>query len=321
MFEFQKAVSEGDALKARIASKSTDSPTEQPENEDVVNVSEDAPEKVEAEAPIIAEAEAEPEESGNNEQPVTNSEDEGEDLYVEYKGREINLKDIEEWEQGNLRQSDYTRKTQGHAKDVETFNAEKAKFESEKLSFNSKLATLDAMIQEDTPSAETLKEWREYEPEKLLDYQDKQSKRKELLNSSKEFKPASTVDVQAEQTKLWQANPSWADNGQQTQAFTDDMNMLQGYAAKNGYSNEEIAGIQSAHHWQTMLSAAKYEALQNKNSALEKKVRKAPVSTRPKAQTKTHITTEIAALDKQVRKYGRESDFVKLRQLKRQLNK
>ena len=322
MFQFQPSITEGDALKARIDSKNTDSTPEQPENTEVVNVSEDAPAEdvIEPVAQAIEEVTEDVEELAEEEVAQPPEDNEQEDLYVEYQGREINLKDIGEWEQNGLRQADYTRKTQELSESRKTFEAQQQELNAKQVELNDKLAQLNAIIEEDTPSAETLAEWREYEPEKLLDYQDKQAKRKELLAAGQEIKPASNVDAQAEQAKLWQANPQWQDNGKQTQAFTDDMALTQKYALANGYSNEELSGIQSAHHFQTLINAAKYEALSKKNVALEKKVRKAPVSTKPKAATKSHITTDIAALEKKVRASGREEDFVKLRQLKRQLN-
>lgn len=322
MFQFKPSVSEQDFIKARVDSKPTDS-QEQPESRDVVNVSEDTPinEVVETEARANEEVTEEIEESENEEVEQASQTDTDEDLYVEYKGREINLRDVEEWEQGHLRQSDYTRKTQELSDSRKAFDAQQQEFNAKYAEFDTKLAQLNAIIEEDTPSAEDLAEWREYEPEKLLDYQEKQARRKELLDSSKGFKPTSNVDAQAEQAKLWQANPQWQDNGKQTKAFTDDMTLTQNYALKNGYSNEELSGLTSAHHFQTLINAAKYEALSKSNAAIEKKVRKAPVSTRPKAQTKSHITTDIAAAKAKFKKTGNNNDYVKLRQLERQLNK
>jgi hypothetical protein len=286
-------------------------------------VSEDAPidNVVNLEARANEEVTQEIEEPEEDEVTPATETDTDEDLYVEYKGREINLKDVEEWEQGHLRQSDYTRKTQELSESRKAFDDKQSDFNAQQSKLNELTAQLEAVISEDTPSADTLAEWREYEPEKLLDYQEKKARRKELLDSSKAVTPTSNVDVQAEQTKIWQANPSWMDNGNQTQAFTDDMKLTQSYALKNGYSNEELSGIVNAHHFQTLVNAAKYEAIKNSNAAIEKKVRKAPVSTKPKAATKSHITTDIAALEKRVKQSGKVDDLVKLRKLKRQLNK
>jgi hypothetical protein len=322
MFEYQPAISERDALKARIDSKSTDSPVEQPENNEVVNVSEDAPidNVVEAEAQANEEVTEEVEESETEEVIQATQTDTDEDLYVEYKGREINLKDVEEWEQGNLRQSDYTRKTQEHAKNVDSFNIEKAEFSTKQSELNSKLAQLDAIINEDTPSAETLAEWREYEPEKYIEHTEKMSNRKKLLAESKAELPSNSVDMAKVSSDLFANHPEWMDNGKQSAKFAEDTNLMTSYAETRGIGQAELAGF-DARHYEIMLDAAKYQSISKSNAAIEKKVRKAPVSTKPKARTQSNLTTDIAALEAKVRKSGREEDFVKLRQLKRQLNK
>ena len=316
MFEFKQGISMNDAVEKRIASKNTDS-QEQPEAKDVVNVSEDAPveDVVEPEAQANEEVAAEAEESESEEAGQATETDTDEDLYVEYKGREINLRDVEEWEQGSLRQADYTRKTQQHAEEVKNFTAKQEEFNVKQIEFNQKLQQLEAMIEEDTPSAETLAEWREYEPEKLLDYQEKQSKRKALLDSKQPT--ASSVDVAAEQAKLWQANPQWSDNGKQTKAFEDDIARTQEYALKNGYSNGELASITSAHHLQTLINAAKFESMGKSNAAIEKKVRKAPVSTKPKAAAQSRTVTDVKAAKAKFMKTGNNEDYVAYKKLAR----
>ena len=82
MFQFQPAISEGDAIKSRIASKNTDSPSEQPENTEVVNVSEDTPieEVVETEAQANEEVTAEIEETAE-EVTKAKAQDEETDLF------------------------------------------------------------------------------------------------------------------------------------------------------------------------------------------------------------------------------------------------
>lgn len=291
-------------------------PTEPAEPVDVASVEEAPAEETEAaeiEQPIEAVEGSEAEES-SIELGETETANDEEDLYVEYKGREINLKDIEEWEQGNLRQADYTRKTQELSDSRKEFDAEREQFNADKAVFNEKLATLEAVISEDTKTAEELAELREYEPEEYIKYQDKMQNRQELLKEAKTVQPASNIDVNAERKKLWDANPTWLDDAGQTQAYADDMNLLQSYATKNGFSNEEIASIQSAHHWQTMLHAAKYEAQSKNNAAIEKKVRKAPVTTKPRLQQQK---SEIEKAKAAFKKNPTEANAIRLRQLKR----
>ena len=287
------------------------------ENQDPVNVSEDAPEELE-EAEVQTEAlESEAEEPAAEEPEAEANEPDEDLLYYELDGEEVSSKQLKEWKNDGLMQADYTRKTQELADSRKTFESDQESFKAKQSELNDKLAQVNAMIEEETPSAETLAEWRKYEPEKLLDHQDKQAKRKELLGSYKQ-ESAPSFDVEAERSKLWNANPTWLDNGKQTQAFTDDMNSIQSYAAASGYNNEDFAGFR-AQDFQTMLDAAKYKALNKKNVAIEKKVRRAPVSTKPRQATVSATADYDKAL-KDFKKNPSDANAIKLRKLKRQIN-
>jgi len=323
MFQFQPSISESDAVKARIDSKNTDSPVEQPENTEVVNVSEDTPvtEAVEPEAQVNEEIAEEAEESETEEVAQSQESDETEELYVEYQGREINLKDIAEWEQGHLRQSDYTRKTQELSESRKAFDAQQEEFNAKQSELNSKLAQLNAIIEEDTPSAETLAEWREYEPEKYIEHTEKMSNRKKLLAESKAELPTNRVDMAKVSADLFANHPEWMENGKQSQKFTDDTNLMTKYAETRGIGQEELATFE-AKHYEIMLDAARYQSVSKSNAAIEKKVRRAPVSTKPRAVTKNSAISEIEALSKKIKSgKGNTDDIIKHRQLQRQLNK
>ena len=74
MFQFPPSVTEGDVLKARSDSKSTDSIAEQPENTEVVELSQDTPieDAVEPEAQVNEEITSEVEDSETNEESQAN---------------------------------------------------------------------------------------------------------------------------------------------------------------------------------------------------------------------------------------------------------
>ncbi len=287
------------------------------ENTEVVEVSEGTPAEEVSETEVAANEEVttEAEESGEEVTAAPANEAETDLFYYDIDGEEVSSDQLKEWKANGLMQADYTRKTQELSDNRKTFETEREQFEAEKSSFIKNSAALEAMINEDTKTAEQLTEMREYEPEEYIKYTDKMSARKELLGKTKAVQPASNIDEQAERTKLWDANPTWLDNGKQTQAFTNDMTMIQGYAKTQGYSNEEIQGIQSAHHWQTLLDAARFQALGKKNAVIEKKVRKAPVSTRPKAAV---ITSELVKAQKAFKSNPSVDNAVKLRKIKRQ---
>jgi hypothetical protein len=316
MFQFQESVSETEVLSKMKASRDAEPVAEPTAEPEAVDVSEDTPAiHIESEAPA-EEVTEEAEESSIELSEDETTDNDDEDLYVEYKGREINLKDVEMWEQGHLMQADYTRKTQELSDSRKAVEAQQAEFASKQQTLNDKLATIEAMIEEDTKTPEEIAELREYEPEKYIDYIEKQNKRKDLLKAKQ---PVNKVDVQAVSNELFTKHPEWIDGGKQTEQFTKDMQMMNEYAQSMGYANSEIPNMQ-AHHYETMLDAAKYRALKNKTAVIEKKVRKAPVSTRPKQAAKPNITDEIKKQEALVRKTGRPEDFVKLRKLKRQLN-
>ena len=295
-------------------------PTEEPE---AVNVSDEAPIEadVAVDEPVTTDEStddvAEVEEEEVSDEPVTAEADDEEELYVEINGREINLKDIEEWEQGNLRQSDYTKKTQELSEQRKTFDADKEAFTSQQAQLQGSIATLEAIIAEETLSAEDVAELREYEPDAYIKYTEKLSKRDKALSEAKDIQPTSNVDIEAERKALWDANPSWIEDGKQTKAFTNDMNLLTDFAKTNGYSDAEISGIQHSRHWQTLLKAAKYDALGKKNAAIEKKVRRAPVSTKPKQVQQTSLQGQIKKAEAQLKQSGKADDAIKLRQLRR----
>ena len=297
-------------------------PTEEPE---AVDVSAETPEETEEVAEVVAdntdtEADApvdtEEEESEEAQSP-TDSDDE-EELYVEYKGRDLSLKDIEEWEQGHLRLSDYKRKTREHAENVRTFEAEREEGTAQHKQLAERIATLDAIIAEDTLSADALKELREYEPEEFIKYQEKIAKRKELLGAAKEVTPTNNVDVAAESNRLFEAHPEWLKDGKQTDAYTNDMKSMEEVGLSLGFTVAEMSGITAAKHFELLHLAAIGAKSLKSNASIVKKVRKAPVTTKPRAATKASLTTEIEAAQKRLQQTGRTEDAVKLRQLRRQ---
>ena len=116
---------------------------------------------------------------------------------------------------------------------------------------------------------------------------------------------------------LWDANPLWMKDGKQTEAFSTDMKMLTEYAQSEGYDDAEISGLTRKRHWQTLIKAAKFDALGVKNAAIEKKVRLAPVSTKPKQVQQTSLHGEIKKAEARLKQTGRSDDAIKLRQLRR----
>ena len=313
----EQAIVERIKLSRGTTERQPEAPTE---NTEAVNVSEDAPveEVVETEAIANEEVTSEIEDSAEE---VTEAQDHNEEtdlFYYDIDGEEVSSDQLKDWKANGLMQADYTRKTQSHAEDVKTFNAEKEDFTARQSEFNDKLAQLNAMIEEDTPSAETLAEWREYEPEKYIEHTEKMSNRKKLLASSKAELPKQSVDMVKVSADLAASHPEWMENGKQSKQFIADTNLMTSYAESRGISQADMTSF-DARHYEIILDAARYKAQNTKNVAIEKKIRKAPVSTKPRAAA-SGIQTDLEAAQKAFRNNPTDKNAVALRKLKRQLN-
>ena len=240
------------------------------------------------ETPAEEEAQAEPEAEGADEleEEEAPEESDEEELYVEIKGEEVSLSQIEEWRLGNLRQSAFTQKTQVLADKTRALEADTLALEESKQSLADKLVTLESMIAEDTLTDEEIKEMREYEPENYIKYTEKQSARKEFLKDSKSnAKP--TVDIQVEQQKVINSNPQWWEDGKQTKVFEDDMNSISDFYKQNGFTQSDIDVVNgSALVAQVIIDAARTSKTTGKVESAKKMIRKAPTITKPRATTK-----------------------------------
>ncbi len=303
-------------------SRSTSEPEQSAisENTEAVNVSEDTPAKevIEPEATANDEVTSETEEPAEAETDQATDDDEDEDLYVQYKGREINLKDVYKKEQEQLMQADYTRKTQLHAEDVKSFKVKEDDFDVRSTELNDKLAQLNAIINEDTPSAETLADWREYEPEKYIEHTEKMSNRKKLLAESKAELPVKGVDMVKVSADLFASHPEWMVDGKQSKQFTEDTNLMNTYAESRGIGQAEMVAF-DARHYEIILDAARYKSQNNKNVAIAKKVRMAPVSTKPRAAA-NGAQTDLDAAKKAFRLNPSDKNAIAVRKIQRQLN-
>lgn len=304
--------------KRKEARNGTDS-VEQPKPVEAVDVLEDsAPIEDVEESEVITNEESTPEieESAAEEE----AQDAETDLfYYDIDGEEVSSEQIKEWKSNGLMQADYTRKTQELAESRKEIEAQREQVASEKAKLSEYLATLEVMVKEDSLTDEQVQEMREYEPEKYIEYIEKQAKRKELLKEAKKnAAPANNVNVQEEQAKLIKANPQWLDNGKATEAYQQDMDALTKYYDDNGFTQEQVNLVnQSALLAQAVIDAARFKARDVKKALVEKRVRKAPVSTKPRAQATNAMTEKMKALRAKAQS-GDAKAFAELRRLQRE---
>ncbi len=315
---------------AAIRNPEPEAPTEEPK---AVDVSEDTPDEVEAieeveETEELVAAESE-EEALEEQEELTAIDEEQESFYVEIDGEEIALDDIKEWKLGNLRQADYTRKTQEIAD-------QRKVLETESEGLKAKQDTLDNLISEleafDLTQNEEI-DWadlREYDPSEYLKQKELQEQRQAALKKAKGEKAAISDDekkviIAQEQKKLIEMNPTWLDaNRQTTNQYKSDMSIIESYLSSMGYTPEETAGITSAKHWMTILDAARFKSKASKGDALKKKLKKAPVVTKPKGgsgKIASDLDRQIKAAENKFKQTGRIEDGATVMRLKRQRGK
>jgi hypothetical protein len=108
------------------------------------------------------------------------------------------------------------------------------------------------------------------------------------------------------------------ENGKQSKQFIADTNLMTSYAESRGISQSDMTSF-DARHYEIILDAARYKSQNSKNVAIEKKVRRAPVSTKPRGLSKGSDT----AVDKAQKAFKNNpsvQNAAALRTAKRQLN-
>jgi len=312
----EQAVLERIKLSRGTTEPSQEAPTE---NAEAVNVSKDAPvdEVVETEAKANEEVTPETEEPAEEATGTEAIEAETDLFYYDIDGEEVSSIQIKEWKDNGLMQADYTRKSQANADERKVLDADREQLKTDQAKVNDQLAILKAEIDEGVKTPEELTELREYEPEEYIKYTEKLNRRKKLLSEAHVAAPKS-VDAAAESQKLMDAHPEWFSDGQQTQQLKDDMKLMSEYAAKAGFTDADKSTL-TARDYNVILDAARYKKQNGKNVAIEKKVRKAPVITKPRANAKG-IQTDLDRALKAFKANPNDKNAVALRKLKRQIN-
>lgn len=269
----------------RFYGVSESEPLEKP-TEELASETPDEAEEVD-EVEVTDEAESEELEA----EPQEEADDNGDIEYHEINGKEYTASDIKALESGNLMQSDYTKKTQAHAKEVEAFTEERNLFDAEKA----KVADLSAQLEVLVVESESIDwaELKEYEPEEYIKQKEIADNRKAKLaevKASQQQPQQQQAMTEADQKTILSANPQWLTDGKQdaeNKEYVKDMNMIVEYAASIGLSIPDVQSMNKSGHWLAMLDAAKYAQQKKNGSALGKKVRKAPKVTKPKANKTT----------------------------------
>lgn len=319
MFEVNEGISVADAVaKAKARQSESAEPTESDA------VAQDVSDE-DAQEPLEQEQETSTEESSsdNDESTDIDSEDEttdeDSDLFYDLGDEEVSATQIKEWKSGAMKAADYTRKTQDLAKRSKDFEQLETDFKAKQARLDSAMAEAEAIIAESTVDEETLKDWREYDPDKYIQYKEKKEARDKLLANSKTTKSSdSNSSYEKEYTTFAQSNTDWFDDGKPTDKAKTDIKLMTDYAESQGFTNDDLTSLKSG-HFKMLLDAAKYNTAKKSNAAVAKKVRKAPAITKPRQGVKSSLQQDINAAQEKFKRSGTIADSVALRKLKAKL--
>ena len=242
-------------------------------------------------------------------------------------GEEISAETVKEWKAGHMKDADYRQKTAKVAEDRKALE--------QKLSDNAKAAEdlevivgeLESELLKDS-SSDDLNELRDYDPSAYLKKKEEIDAKKALIASAKSKAKklrddAVDAKVSAEQKKLFALNSEWMDGGKTTEAFESDVKMMNAYLENEGWSSEDVASISTAKQWMVIKAAAKASKSKEKNSALAKKVRKAPKAAKPSAKGSAGSALErkLAEAEQKASKTGKVKDIHEARKLRKQINR
>lgn len=295
---------------ARAPVESVDQPQDEPEpTEDVAEATE-----------VIEASDADVTESDEYEDEPVSDVDESEELYLQLDDREIPLSEIKEWEQGHLRQADYTRKTQELAEQRKAFEQEQSAIKAKAEKLDQLVVELEAQLGEEEQI--DWDELRDYDPSAYLKKKEEIEAKKAALMKAKQERQQETqqqtqAQAQAELQRLVSLNPQWIDNGKETESYHNDMNMVRDYLSDVlQLTEEQQAGILLSGHGQAYIDAAKYHKGSKTNAAVKKKVKKAPVVTKPGGNNVSPKTEAIRRAEAAHKKYGTVETAYALRKAK-----
>lgn len=212
---------------------------------------------------------------------------------VDIGDEEVTVEQIRKWKSEGMMQADYTRKRQADAEAKREWESDKQKqidaVVSEKHgNLDKSVAVLQELIKEQDDSIDW-DDLREFDQGEYLKQKELKEKREAAVNEALQSKakiaaPEQDPNFIKEQQKLMvDLNPNWVDKeGKATEFHKKDMEMLGEYMSKSGYTAEDHTQIVAAKHWKTLLDAARYNQSQKKVEKVKAKIKKLPVTTRPK---------------------------------------
>jgi len=214
-------------------------------------------------------------EESSSEESTESTETESE-LYYDFDGEEVSASTVKEWKEGNLRQADYTKKSQANAEAKKANEAKTQELDKLTSVMSEAIEKLEANISTEF-NKEDMDYLRDNDPSEFLRKQQEQAAKQTDADKAKAGLKAlkdqqNKERLATEQQLLLDSLPSWQD----AKNREADVKLIESYVESSEMTGEDFQALQSHKLMIMALDAAKYKALQKDTEATKKAVQKAP---------------------------------------------
>lgn len=250
---------------------------------------------------------------------ASESDEELDNLIYEINGKDYTQKEITDALDGNLRLSDYTRKSQLNAEERKTLEADRGKLSGKMDELQSHIDLLSDMSDAEFKDIDW-DDLRDTDTAEYLRLKEKQESKKGKLTKAQADRQA-LLDTkrqelgQAEGAKLFDVL-GWRDNTVKQKA---DSALIQSYITDAGWTDAEFGEVINHKHMVVILEAAKYHELKSKAAITTKKVKQAPTVVRGKKASVTNIQKQVNDARAKLKQTGKLADAMTLQKLEKQL--
>lgn len=202
--------------------------------------------------------------------------DQADDVY-ELDGETFTIEEFRQMKKQQMLERDYTQKRMADAK------REKANIERE-AQLNNDAKRLQSMLSDAEAVLNDLQQDGYLSDSKIQEKKERlQAARQKAEQDAAESNAAIS---QTENALLLNRFPEWMSDGNVTDAYKNDMAIIDEYLRAEEFSQEDVQRLatQKGMHkfFTAFLKAAKYDGLQKKTAAVSKKLKTVPVATKPK---------------------------------------
>jgi hypothetical protein len=197
-------------------------------------------------------------------------------LVYDFDGEEVSASTIKEWKEGNLRQSDYTKKSQANAEAKKQLESKSLEVDGLKTKLSDAVEKLEANISTEY-NKEDMDYLRDNDPSEYLRKQEEQKAKQSDVNTAKEGlkvlkEQADNEKLVEEQQLLLDSQPTWIDEA----VRKADISLIETYVKDSEMTAESFNALGNHQLMNMALDAARYKALQKDTEVTKKAVQKAP---------------------------------------------